>query len=339
MNLEPTPDQSAIREAFQHVFTRESGSERVRAAAGTGFDAALWSLLCELGAPGIAVPDSAGGAGAGLLELVLVAAEAGRRLVCAPLVEAAVAARVLAGERSEVAADMLRRALAGETLVVFAPRRASTTARLVPGGAVADAVVAYDGDELVIVEQSAASSVPDLGFVAAADRPLAGDTVRRTVLSTGSAAARRWNTAHAEWRLGTAGLLAGIGAEALAIAVAYALERRQFGVPIGTFQALQQQLATVATSVEGTELLAWESAWRADERQPGWERAAAMAFAHSAQAAVSACETGLHVHGGYGYTLEYDIQLYLRRAKGLQLADGDPELVWEEVGAATAAAA
>jgi alkylation response protein AidB-like acyl-CoA dehydrogenase len=337
VNLAPSPEQAAIQETFADVFAKESSPVRLRDAVPSGHDPALWRLLCELGAPGIAVGDDAGGVGAGLLELVLIAEQAGRRLACVPLVEAAVGARVLA--EAGTAPALLERALAGDALVVFAPRPSiEGVATLVPAGAVADAVVVLDDDALVLVEGPPGTAVADLGFQALADRPLTGDGLQWTAIASGSEARSRWRDARGQWETATAAVLIGLAAEAVAMAVRYALERVQFGVPIATFQALQQPLADIQTAIEGGELLAREAAWRRDGSVEGADRLAAMAYAHASHTAERATTFGLHVHGGYGYTLEYDIQYYLRRAKALALAAGDPEIAWEAIGASAIAA-
>ncbi|MET7397009.1 acyl-CoA dehydrogenase [Dactylosporangium sp. NPDC005572] len=346
MDLELTPDERDVAEAFARVFTRDSSSERVRAAEDAGFDPALWKTLAGMGAIGIAVPAAAGGSGGGFVELALIAEAAGRRLACVPLVEAAVAARLLADAGAP--ADLVAEAVDGERVTVFAPRPAEQgVARRVPAGSVAGGVVALDGDELVLAHGvhtgdgspggPGAAAGRDLGFQAVADRPLRGTGLDRRVLAAGAQAHDLWRRARDRWRLGTAAACTGLAAEALDIAVRYAAGRHQFGAPIGSFQALQQPLADVAMAADGARLVAREAAWRHDHGLESWAGAAAVAFAHAAETAVRAAELCLHVHGGYGFTLEYDAQLYLRRAKATRLSAGDPDLLWEEIGAATMA--
>lgn len=331
MDLELTPDQRDVAEAFARVFARDSSSERVRAAEAAGFDPVLWKALAGMGAFGLTVAPESGGSGGGFVELALVAEAAGRRLACVPLVEAAVAAHLLA---EAGVADAVAEAAGGERVVVFAARPAeSGVARLVPGGAVAGAVLALDGDELVLALGAPGEAVRDLGFQAAADRSLRGAGVDRRVLASGADARELWTRSRDRWRLGAAAACAGMAAEAVDLAVRYATERQQFGVPIGSFQALQQPLADAAMAADGARLVAREAAWRHDNGLDSWPAAAAVAFAHAALAAVRAAELCLHVHGGYGYTLEYDAQLYLRRAKATRLGAGDPDLLWEEIGA------
>jgi alkylation response protein AidB-like acyl-CoA dehydrogenase len=164
--------------------------------------------------------------------------------------------------------------------------------------------------------------VHDLGRAALADRSLRVGT--RTVLATGDEARARHEHAVDEWRVSTAGALVGLAGAALELGVEYAKQRQQFGVPIGSFQALAHRLADVATAYEGALLLAREAAWAADEGEPDATALARMAFLFAARAAQDTSAAALHVHGGYGFTLEYDVQLYLRRAKAWPLALGDP---------------
>ena len=121
-----------------------------------------------------------------------------------------------------------------------------------------------------------------------------------------------------EWRVLTAGALVGLAGAALELGVEYAKQRQQFGVPIGSFQALAHRLADVATAVEGAQLLAREAAWAADEGEADAVGAGAHGVpvrgAHGAQDTSAAA---LHVHGGYGFTLEYDVQLYLPPGQGV----------------------
>lgn len=334
MDLALSPDERDVADAFAHLFARDATMEKVRAAQPRGFDPALWQALAGAGAIGVAVAEQSGGGGGGLVELVLIAEQAGRRLACVPLIEAAVAATLLA--EADGPADLIAAALAGEAVVVFSPRPAEAgVAGLVPGGAVADAVVALDGQELVLSTADPDPAPADLGFLAVADRRLRGEG--RRVLASGATAEGLWRTARDRWRLGTAGVCAGMAVEAVELAARYATERKQFGVPIGAFQALQQPLANAVMAADGSRLVAREAAWRHDRGLASWSEAAAVAFAHAAESAVRSSELCLHVHGGYGYTLEYDAQLYLRRAKAIRLLTGDPDALWEEIGAAAMA--
>ena len=185
-------------------------------------------------------------------------------------------------------------------------------------------MVGLDDGELVTVETDSArlGSVHNLGDGPVADRSLRHGA--RTVLANGARARELHEHAVDEWRALTAGALVGLAGAALELGVEYAKQRQQFGVPIGSFQALAHGLADAATAVDGARLLAREAAWAADEGEADATALARMAFLFAARSAQQSTAVALHVHGGYGFTLEYDIQLYHRRAKAWPLLLGDP---------------
>jgi alkylation response protein AidB-like acyl-CoA dehydrogenase len=316
--LELSDEQAALRETFATFFAKESSPDVVRAAEPTGFDDALWARVRGLGIPGIAVE------GASLADLTLIAQEAGRHLAPIPLVDSMVAVRLL---------DRLDHRPRSEMIEVFAPRPAiDGTTHLVPAGAIADAVVASDDEDLVWMPNGRrAPHLPNLGGGPIADCVLRGP--ERTIVATGDAARSAFERAVREWQLLTAAALAGLGRGVLELAIEYAKTRRQFGVPIGSFQALQHRLVDVATSVEGAELLVRRAAVD-DERQ---DALAPMAAWFAAQTARWAAEVSLHVHGGYGFMLEQDVQLFFRRGTAWSLLLGDPAVLLDRVADALAA--
>jgi alkylation response protein AidB-like acyl-CoA dehydrogenase len=105
-------------------------------------------------------------------------------------------------------------------------------------------------------------------------------------------------------------------------------ERHAFGVPIGSFQAVAHGLADAATSVDGGGLLAREAAWAAAEEPDRAPELAALACAFNAEAAREASYRSLHYHGGYGFMLEFDIQLYFRRAKAWPALFAEPSALY-----------
>ncbi len=119
--------------------------------------------------------------------------------------------------------------------------------------------------------------------------------------------------------------LIGLAKGALDISVQYANDRIAFGVPIGTFQALSHPLADVAGSVATGRRLVWKAAWYLDHEP---DRAAAnvsIAYLYACESANKSPSVGIHTQGGFGFTLESDMQLYFRRAKGWVLVAGDPD--------------
>ena len=117
---------------------------------------------------------------------------------------------------------------------------------------------------------------------------------------------------------------AGLASEVLAMGVAYVKQRHQFGVPVGSFQAVQHGLADAATRSEGARLLAFRAACAVDAGQTGGDRLASMALLFGAESARFASDRVLQYHGGYGYSAEYDVQLYYRRAAAWLLQLGEP---------------
>jgi alkylation response protein AidB-like acyl-CoA dehydrogenase len=190
----------------------------------------------------------------------------------------------------------------------------------VPSGAVADRVIFVDRGQLWSTASGGVGTpVANLGCLPLADVPVGHDAI---LLAEGAEAAGE----HAldEWLVLMANALAGMGARSLEIGVAYVKERQAFGVPIGSFQALAHGLADAATSVDGGALLAREAAWAAAEEPDRAPELAALACAFNAEAARQASYRSLHYHGGYGFMLEYDIQLFFRRAKAWPAQFAEP---------------
>ena len=215
--------------------------------------------------------------------------------------------------------------LAGDRLVTIAVRPpVGGVAALTPAGAVRDAVLALDGDRLVLVPVADADRRPVANL---ASVPLADVDVsdRGTELAAGGDAVAHFDGALDEWLTLTAAALVGIGGAALDLGCAYAAERVAFGARIGTFQGVAHPLADDATDLDGAQLLARKAAWSLDTGEGRGRELAAMAFAFASGAAARATYDALHVHGGYGFMLEHDVQLFYRRARGWPRVWGDPD--------------
>jgi alkylation response protein AidB-like acyl-CoA dehydrogenase len=333
MDLRLTADQQQLAEAFALLYADAAPPDRVRAAEPLGHLPDLWERLKATGAVEMAVPESAGGSGASLLDLALVAEQHGRYLAPAPLIEAQVAARLLSRlphTARTPAATLLAEVIAGDRLVTLALRPARDgVATLVPAGAIADAAAVLDGERLLLVTVPAdVRHVVNTGALPLADLEVDDGA---TVLDEGAAAVASYATALDEWRVLTASALSGIAARALEIGVAYAKERHAFGQPIGGFQGVAHRLADRAMEVDGAQLLSREAAWAAAEDPQRAAELAAMAFGFAAETARDTTYYALHFHGGYGLMLEYDIQLYFRRARAWAGVLGEPRDAYRRV--------
>jgi alkylation response protein AidB-like acyl-CoA dehydrogenase len=346
MDLSLSEDQLTLRAAFAEFFDKEATVERVRAAEPLGFDRDLWAKLAGTGAVAMGLPEDAGGGGASNLDLVLVAEQYGRRIAPVPFVEAAAAAHVLA---EAGAAGLIGGVADGSTVATIAlsPPRDGRL-RLVPAGAVAEIVVALDGDRLIAIRRPPGPAhhrrphvepSPNFGSSPLADWPL--DDGDQIVLAAGLRAVQLYASGVSLWQLLTAAALGGLRSTALELGVSYVKARKAFGVIIGSFQAIQHRLADVVVAGDGAQLLVYEAAWARDTGQPEAAALASMAFLFGADCAFRTARECLQFHGGYGFTLEYDIQLYFRRAKAWPLALGDSrreyqrlaDLVYPESGA------
>lgn len=329
MDLGLTSEQRQLVDSFAALFARESTSERVRAAEPSGFDLTLWKALLDMGTVEMAVGEAAGGWGASELELALVAEQFGRAIASAPVIEAQVAARLLA-ESGEAGAAPLGAALAGDRLVTFAPRVArGRQLGLVPGGAVADHVLALaDGRLLMVPIGTNRAAVGNLASMPLADIMIENEPV---VLADGERARGLFSGALDLWLALTAVALAGAARKAVEIGVDYAKQRHAFGNAIGTFQAVSHPLADSATAADGARLLGLKAACAFTDEPDRARELAAMAFAFAYETARDATRRSLHIHGGYGFGMEGDIQLYYRRVRGWAMVFGEPALALDRV--------
>lgn len=329
VDLTLTSEQRQLADSFAALFTRESTSERIRAAEPSGFDLKLWKALLEIGAVEMAVDEAAGGWGASVLDLGLIAEQCGRALASAPVIEAQVAAWTLA-ESGETGAGLLGAVLAGERLVTFAPRNAcGRRLGLVPGGAVAEHVIALsEGRLLAVPVGDNRISVANLASMPLADITIGDESV---VLADGAGASELFSRARDLWLAMTALALAGAAKRAVEIGVDYAKQRHAFGAAIGSFQAVSHPLADSATAADGARLLGLKAACAFTDEPDRVRELAAMAFAFAYETARDATRHSLHIHGGYGFGMEGDIQLYYRRVRGWAMVFGDPATALDRV--------
>jgi alkylation response protein AidB-like acyl-CoA dehydrogenase len=143
-------------------------------------------------------------------------------------------------------------------------------------------------------------------------------------VGTGPAAAGVAARAVREWKLLMAAAQVGIAEGVLGHAVDYARDRLAFGAPIATYQGVSHPLVDSHIAVVGARRLVWKAAWFADHEPDVEPHLVPMAFTHACRTAVQAATVAVHTLGGLGVTLESDVQLYFRRAKGWAAVGGGP---------------
>ena len=320
MNFEISEDQQMMRDTFARFLDKNSSMARVRAALPTGFDPALWSGLAELGAFSLRVPEASGGLGLGLLDATVLMEEVGRTLASGPVAETLVAARLLGALGGADTAELLDRVVAGKAVVSLAFRDiAEEPVQWVAGGAVAEAVIARSGEQIVVVRipegerkaeaNLASTPIAELRFAGAPRTPLAGDAAGR----------RAFAQAIEEWKLLMAAALAGLSREAIRLAAAYARERLAFGQPIGTYQGISHPLADLISEVDGGKYFNWKTIRDIADGKPEAGAEISLALWWNADTASRAVAQALQTFGGYGLTTDYDIHLYNLRAKAWPL--------------------
>ena len=330
MNLELSEEQQILKDSVAKFLAAQCTSKDVRAAEPSGYLPRLWQGLVAMEVPVMRASEAAGGGGASLLDAAIVAEQAGRVLAPAPLNEVMIAARLLSDLGDAESLKLLQKIRTGQSIVTLALRECRAgEGQIVPAGMIADAVICIEGDELALVgiaESPSNAAAPNLGALPIAARKLSRQDVQtpRRVLATGARARKLHEGAVEEWRLLRAASLSGAARRAVEMAGEYARERRQFGRAIASFQAVAHPLADSITDIEGARLLVWWAVWANGCNHASAGAASAMAAWWAGDAARRAVQRALRTFGGYGLSLEYDIQLYFRRINAMALLDGDP---------------
>ncbi len=335
-----TDDQREIQRTARALLADRASAARVREhAEGRTTDAALWRELAELGWPGIAVSEEHGGQGLGQIELSILCEELGRSLAPVPFLGSAMAAAVIEHGGSPQQRERWLPGLAsGETIGALGTAL-DGTAELVIGAAEAQVIVLVedDGAARVLAREDA-----ELEPIAAID-------------PTRSAARVFAGTAGEALPDGCAGLgralvavsseLVGVCDRALSMTVEYVKDRKQFGVPVGSYQAVSHRCAQMLLDTEKARSTAAFAAWTADADPERLAEAAAMAKAAASDAGREVTAAAIQMHGGIGFTWEADVHWLFKRAQlDASLLGGAKRhrarlasILAERVGASTAA--
>jgi alkylation response protein AidB-like acyl-CoA dehydrogenase len=369
MNFGFTEEQELLRAEVRRFLDQNCPLDEVRKIAETpeGHSRSLWERIAELGWVGLVLPDAHGGAGLGWVDLVVVLEETGRTLFPSPLVATVLAATAI--ERGG-SAEQQARWLPGlaDGSCIGAPAVLEASDRLDPAGIALvgrqdGAGFHLSGEKLFVPDAASADlfvvafrsgDAPEAVSLGVVERGAAGlsirphvtmdPTKRQGIVRFEDVAVPRdalLGEPGAAWpvlsRLSDCGAAAvtaeavGAAEAVLELTVSYAKQRVQFGEPIGRFQGVKHPLAEMYVDLESWKSLLYYAAWLLDRDDADASLAVSRAKAYASDAFARIGIDAVQLHGGIGYTWEYDAQLYLKRAKWTRPAWGDAAFHEERV--------
>jgi alkylation response protein AidB-like acyl-CoA dehydrogenase len=300
MDFDLTEDQREIKNVARELLAARSPFAKVREAAEAAeYDDALWGEIVGLGWPGIAVAEEHGGQGLGAVELAVLLEELGYACAATPFLATAVAAAVIqAGGSDEQRGRWLPGLISGEL------RAGLGGPDLVVDGHGADVVVLLEEDGARLLAGGEAESEPLVAIdptrrfatVRGEGEPLAADTPDRV-------------------RAAIAAEVVGVCQRALEMTLDYVKERKQFGVAVGSFQAVSHRCAQMLLHTESARSTAYYAAWAADAEPERLGEAAALAAAAAATGAREVPASAIQAHGGIGFTWEADVHWLYKRGE------------------------
>jgi alkylation response protein AidB-like acyl-CoA dehydrogenase len=311
MDFGLTDDQRDIQRTARDLLAERAKPERVREhAEAASTDTVLWQELCELGWPGIAIAEENGGQGLGTIELSILCEELGRTLAPVPFLPSVMAACVIEQAGSPEQRERWLPGLAsGETIGALAGA-VDGAAELVIGGAEAGVIVLIEDDgsgRLLTPEDAEVSPVAAIDPTRSAARVSAADDAGEALEDGCPGLGRALVAVSSE--------LVGVCDRALEMTVAYVKERKQFGVPVGAYQAVSHRCAQMLLETEKARSTAAFAAWSADANPEGLAEAAAMAKAAASDAGREVTASAIQAHGGIGFTWEADVHWLFKRAQ------------------------
>ena len=357
-----------LRDMVRGVCAQLSPLEKVRELEddADGIARDLWAQLGELGITGLMLPEEYGGSGMTLIEGVVVYEELGRSLAPVPHFVSCVlsAGAILAGGSDEQKAALLPGLASGETIITpawlepengYSPRGVQATAtidgdQVVLNGSKMHVYFASAADQLLVLARTGDAPTDVDLFLVPTDTPglsmeqrmsISSDTQYRVELvdvrvpvtdrigAAGSGWAT-WDSVMLEAVVLASAQAMGGADYALEITAQYSKDREQFDKALAEFQAISHYLADARTELDGGKILVYEAAW-AQSRGDDIRRLAPMAKLFTGKVYRDLTAMAQQVFGGVGFTLEYDIQLYFRRAKQLQLSWWDVATCEERV--------
>ena len=361
MDFDFTQEQVMLRDLTREFFSRESSPKAVRGLweDQRGYSDATWQQMSEMGLHGLTVSESYGGQGLGMVELALVLDEMGRAAYPGPYFattvlaagaiaasgQAEVMARYLpdiAGGRTRATLALLETALSWEANAVQlrATRSGndytlSGVKRFVPFAHVADLVVVVartaGGITLFAVPGDAAGLSGSRNVEMDRTNPTSTLTFKDVVVPADAVIGevdQGWAIVDAVMQraaVAASAEMLGASRRCMDMSVEYAKVRQQFGQPIGMFQAIKHACAEMLLEVENSHGATYYAAWAADAGSPDAALAASAAKAYVGDASRKVCGSAIQVHGGIGFTWDYDLHIYFKRAKHFEPLYGDAD--------------
>jgi alkylation response protein AidB-like acyl-CoA dehydrogenase len=300
MDFDLNDEQKQIKQVAHELLAARSPFGKVREAAEAGaYDPELARELVELGWPGIAVCSEHGGQDLGFVELAVVLEELGYACAATPLTSSATAAAVIEATGStEQRSRWLPQLSSGETTGAIGIRE------LVADAGAAAVVVLIDGENAVLVDPGGA----DVREVVTIDATRRFAAVAGDGEPLGAGGADRV-------RVAIAAELVGVCQRALEMTLEYVKDRKQFGVPVGSFQAISHRCAQMLLLTESARSAAYFAAWAADADPERLPEASALAAAAAGTAAKEVTASAIQAHGGIGFTWEADVHWLYKRAQ------------------------
>ncbi|HEY4897806.1 MAG TPA: acyl-CoA dehydrogenase family protein [Solirubrobacteraceae bacterium] len=307
-----TDDQREIQRTARELLTGRASAARVREhAEARRNDDALWRELCDLGWAGIAIAEEHGGQGLGQIELSILCEELGRSLAPVPFLSTVMAATVIEQDGTPEQRERWLPGLASGETVGALGAAVDGTAELVVGGREAGVFVLIDEDgagRLLSAEDAEVNVVEVVDPTRSAARVSAiGDAGEQIGDGACAGLGRALVSVSSE--------LVGVCDRALGMTVEYVKDRKQFGVPVGAYQAVSHRCAQMLLETEQARSTAAFAAWTADSDPEQLAEAAAMAKACASTAGREVTASAIQAHGGIGFTWEADVHWLYKRAQ------------------------
>jgi alkylation response protein AidB-like acyl-CoA dehydrogenase len=341
--------QQILQSNARKFFTAECPMAEVRRIAEStdGFDLALWAKIAEQGYTGVIIPEEYGGLGLGLIECALLIEEAGRTLLPGPFLSTLIAAAFVdAGGSPEQKERLLRPICEGKSRAAYAsiePNPARDMSRVemrggktltgrkifAPDAASADFLVVLCADGSYVVPCGAGVTIEPMPHLDLTRRMygVTFDQAPAELLPNDAAVHRGVDIA----RLALAAETVGGMQRVLDMSVEYAKTRKQFGNPIGKYQAVQHMCADSYLETESARSAVYYAAWALQENIPEAATAVSVAKMYAGDASRNVGNRGIQIHGGMGFTWENDVHLYYRRFKSNETSFGDPTFHRERI--------